>query len=181
MKKKTESSEIKRGQAITFRIPSNTPDYTLVQLQKLKETEKRNFSSRIAQFVLNGVGSDLHHDKELITLPLPHRLSKEQRDWLKHAHSEALLGSILYELLIDPMRATALFASLGEDTKDMPKPIMYEPELESEPELALPEIAMDLDDFEDFKISEKLDGQQLAKPEEQLDELLGDFLAQMNK
>ena len=90
--KKTASSEIKRGQAITFRIPSNTPDYTLLQLQKLKETEKRNFSSKIAQFVLNGVGSDLHDDKELITLPLPHRLSKLQWDWLKHAHSEALLG-----------------------------------------------------------------------------------------
>ena len=50
--KKTPSSEIKRGQAITFRIPSNTPDYMLLQLQKLKETEKRNFSSKIAQFVI---------------------------------------------------------------------------------------------------------------------------------
>ena len=107
--KKTTSSEIKRGQAITFRIPSNTPDYTLLQLQKLKETEKRNFSSKIAQFVLNGVGSDSQHDKELITLPLPHRLSKAQRDWLKHAQSEALLGSILYELLTNPMRATSSF------------------------------------------------------------------------
>lgn len=168
------SYEIKRGQAITFRIPSNTPDYTLLQLQKLKETEKRNFSSRIAQFVLNGVGNDLDQDKELITLPLPHRLSKVQRDWLKHAHSEALLGSILYELLADPMRATALFASLSENMKEMPKPIIHEPE----PELALPEIAMDLDDFE---VSEEQAEQQLIKPEQQLDELLGDFLAQMNK
>ena len=103
--KKTPSSEIKRGQAITFRIPSNTPDYMLLQLQKLKETEKRNFSSKIAQFVMSGVGSDLHQDKELITLPLPHSLSEIQRDWLKHAQSEALLGSILYELLTNPMRA----------------------------------------------------------------------------
>ena len=118
--KKTPSSEIKRGQAITFRIPSNTPDYMLLQLQKLKETEKRNFSSKIAQFVLNGVGRDLHDDKELITLPLPHRLSKLQWDWLKHAQSEALLGSILYELLTNPMRATKLFASLSDETKEMP-------------------------------------------------------------
>lgn len=172
--KKTMSYEIKRGQAITFRIPSNTPDYTLLQLQKLKETEKRNFSSRIAQFVLNGVGNDLDQDKELITLPLPHRLSKVQRDWLKHAHSEALLGSILFELLADPMRVTALFASLGENVEEIPKQIIHE----TEPELALPEIAMDLDDFE---VSEEQSEQQLIKPEQQLDELLGDFLAQMNK
>lgn len=180
--KKTASSEIKRGQAITFRIPSNTPDYTLLQLQKLKETEKRNFSSRIAQFVLNGIGNDLpHQDQEFITLPLPHRLSKEQRDWLKHAHSEALLGSILYELLTDPMRATAMFASLNHDTKNMSITINSE----EEPELALPEIAMDLDDFEDLENSELQHvlhpEQQLDQPEEQLDELLGDFLAQMNK
>src|SRR3954469_3412881 len=102
--KRTTSSEIKRGQAITFRVPSDTPDHTLSQLQRLKETERRNFSSKIAQFVLSGVGSDSRQDQELITLPLPHRLSKSQRDWLKHAHSEALMGSILYELLTNPMR-----------------------------------------------------------------------------
>ena len=174
---KEPSSEIKRGQAITFRIPSNTPDSTLLQLQRLKETEKRNFSSRIAEFVLNGVGSDSHQDQELITLPLPHRLSKVQRDWLKHAHSEALLGSILYELLTDPMRATALLASLSDNKVEVIKPIIQE----TEPELALPEIAMDLNDFEDFEIFEEQDEQQLAKPGEQLDDLLGDFLAQMNK
>ena len=51
---KTTSSEIKRGQAITFRVPSDTSDYTLAKLQKLKEIEKRNFSSKIAEFVLDG-------------------------------------------------------------------------------------------------------------------------------
>ena len=40
---------------------------------------------------------------------------------------------------------------------------------------------MDLNDFEDFEIFEEQDEQQLAKPGEQLDDLLGDFLAQMNK
>ena len=100
-----------------------------------------------------------------------------QRDWLKHAHSEALLGSILYELLTDPMRATALLASLSDNKVEVIKPIIQE----TEPELALPEIAMDLDDFEDFEVFEEQDEQQLAKPGEQLDDLLGDFLAQMNK
>ena len=126
--KKTTSSEIKRGQAITFRVPSDASDHTLLQLQKLKETEKRNFSSKLAQFVLSGVDSDLQQDKELITLPLPHCLSKAQRDWLKHAHSEAMLGSILYELLTNPMRATALFASLSDNPIEVTKPIVYKEE-----------------------------------------------------
>jgi hypothetical protein len=175
--KKTTSSEIKRGQAITFRVPSDTSDYTLVQLQRLKETEKRNFSSKIAQFVLNGVGSDVPQDKEILTLPLPQRLSKAQRDWLKHAHSEALLGSIMYELLINPMRATALFASLKEETIEIPNPMVYE----IEPELALPEIAMDVEEFSDLEEDVEQAKLQPVEPEGQLDELLGDFLAQMNK
>ena len=71
--RKLTSAEIKRGQAITFRIPSDTPDYALKQLQRLKETEGRNFSSKVAQFVLSGVGNSPHQDKEFVTLPLPQR------------------------------------------------------------------------------------------------------------
>jgi hypothetical protein len=113
--KKTASSEIKRGQAITFRIPSDVSDYTLRQLQKLKETERRNFSSKIAEYVLDGVGQSTHQDREMIALPMPNKLSKSQRDWLKHSHSEAMLGTIMYHLLSDPLRATALLASLNNN------------------------------------------------------------------
>ena len=53
--KKSASNEIQRGQAISFRVPSDTPDHILKHLQKLKETERRNFSSKIAEFVMQGV------------------------------------------------------------------------------------------------------------------------------
>lgn len=89
---KASSSEIKRGQSISFRVPSDTPDHILKHLQKLKETEKRNFSSKMAEFVMQGVSSAQSKDRETITIPLPKGLSKVQRDWLKHEHSEALLG-----------------------------------------------------------------------------------------
>ncbi len=179
---KTTSSEIKRGQAITFRVPSDTSDYTLAKLQKLKEIEKRNFSSKIAEFVLEGVGHDSQQSEELITLPLPHRLSKAQRDWLKHAHSEALLGGILYELLMDPMRATALFASLSEHPIQVSTPIVFEKEPEiALSEIALPEIAIELEQFESSEPLEEQSEQQSIEQEEQFDDLLGDFLAQMNK
>ncbi|USK70234.1 hypothetical protein [Peribacillus asahii] len=180
--RKLTSAEIKRGQAITFRIPSDTPDYALKQLQRLKETEGRNFSSKVAQFVLSGVGNGPHQDKEFVTLPLPQRLSKAQRDWLKHAHSEALLGNILYELLENPMRTTALLSALNGGEIDVPEPSITPIRREAERELAVAEMP-------DIVIAPTVENVQENEPEqpehpdveEGLDDLLGDFLAQMNR
>ena len=106
---------LKRGQPITFRLPSDTSDHTLRELQKLKEVERRNFSSKIAEFVIDGVNDSLLKHREAITIPLPKGLTKAQRDWLKHEHSEALLGSIVYQLMSDPIRTASLFASLNSN------------------------------------------------------------------
>ncbi|USK75024.1 hypothetical protein [Peribacillus frigoritolerans] len=179
--KKTASSEIKRGQAITFRIPSDVSDYTLRQLQKLKETERRNFSSKIAEYVLDGVGQSTHQDREMIALPMPNKLSKSQRDWLKHSHSEAMLGTIMYHLLSDPLRATALLASLNNNVLSEELYVQAEPE-EKEPvevQEGLPK--KDLDDF-DWNLNELSQQEEEPEPEEEnLDDLLGDFLDQMNQ
>ncbi len=110
---------IKRGQPITFRIPSDTPDHMLKYLQQLKKMERRNFSSKIAEFVMNGVSGTLSKQKETLIIPLPKSLSKAQKDWLKHEHSEALLGSIVYQLLANPVRTTSLFASLNSNALDI--------------------------------------------------------------
>ncbi|WP_188454766.1 hypothetical protein [Virgibacillus oceani] len=110
---------IERGQSITFRVPSDTPDYLIKQLQKLKETERRNFSSQIAKFVLKGVNESFAKERETITIPLPKQLTKEQKSWLKHEHSEALIGSILYQLLNDPLRATTLLAALNSNSSNI--------------------------------------------------------------
>ncbi|MFE4809963.1 hypothetical protein ACFQ9Y_02155 [Peribacillus simplex] len=179
--KKTASSEIKRGQAITFRIPSDVSDYTLRQLQKLKETERRNFSSKIAEYVLDGVGQSSHQDREMIALPMPNKLSKSQRDWLKHSHSEAMLGTIMYHLLSDPLRATALLASLNNNELNEELYVQAEPEEKEAEEVqeALPK--KDLDDF-DWSLDEAEQQVEESEPEEEnLDDLLGDFLDQMNQ
>ncbi len=54
---KPSANEIKRGQTISFRVPSDTPDHLLKQLQRLKETERRNFSSKVAEIVLEGINN----------------------------------------------------------------------------------------------------------------------------
>lgn len=111
-----KKADVARGQTISFRIPSDTPDHLVKQLQRLKETERRNFSSKIAEFVLEGVSQSYTRERETITIPLPQKLTKAQRDWLKYEHSEALIGSILYHLISDPLRATSLLASLNSSS-----------------------------------------------------------------
>lgn len=191
---------IKRGQAITFRLPSDTPDHLIKQLEKLKQTEKRNFSSKIAEFVLEGVGSSLAKDKEMVSLPMPKQLSKDQRNWLKHSHSEALLGSIVYQLLSDPVRATSILASLTSNALDIDE-ALYLQEVDLDGKVELEEIETvdtvtdegewipdhdedeDILDFEFDRIEKELAPAKEEDHEEteDMEDLLGDFLAKMNK
>ena len=201
--KSSSSTGIKRGQAISFRVPSDTPDHLINHLQKLKEIERRNFSSKIAEFVLQGVGQSFSKERETITIPLPHKLSKSQRNWLKHEHSEALLGSIIYQLLMDPVRATALLASLNSNSLDINEALYLQEEsigeckaesevedyyLDSMGETAVVEGIDSMDDLDNFDWGKATHNQSIKAEEEKeeeiendLDSLLGDFLHTMNK
>lgn len=195
MKKTGSLNEIIRGQAISFRIPSDTPDHLLKHLQKLKETERRNFSSKIAEFVMQGVTTSSAREKETISIPLPKSLSKNQRDWLKHQHSEALLGSIVYQLLSDPVRATSILAAMNSNSTDIDQALYLQEEIPAryeEQEASIQEEAApidlngddDLDSFDwDKALQEQASGEdETEEPEvEDVDKLLGDFLAHMNK
>jgi hypothetical protein len=192
-------NRIQRGQAITFRLPSDTPDHILKQLQKLKETEKRNFSSKIAEYALEGVGNSLAREKETVTIPLPKQLSKEQRNWLKHSHSEAMLGTIVYQLLADPMRASAVLATLNSKALDIEEALFLQEEVLEDAPLPKPPAAVDTavqdhaeenpdsfdDDLMDFDWEkarqEQAFSEEDSEEEESVDDLLGGFLANMNK
>ncbi|WP_210471726.1 hypothetical protein [Sporosarcina sp. 6E9] len=170
---------LKRGQPITFRIPSDASDHTLRELQKLKDVERRNFSSKIAEFVIDGVNDSLLKHREAIVVPLPKGLSKAQRDWLKHEHSEALLGSIVYQLLSDPNRTAALFASINSNALEVDEALYLQEETAAtvEPETRdFREMDDDLDNFDWTKVTKS----EPTPVEEEIDPL-GDFLAQMNK
>ena len=125
---KPSANEIKRGQTISFRVPSDTPDHLLKQLKRLKETERRNFSSKIAEIVMEGITNTRSGDRELVTVPLPKSLNKAQRNWLKHEHSEALIGTIVYNLISDPIRATSLMASLNSNSLDIDEALYLQEE-----------------------------------------------------
>lgn len=206
--KKSSANEVTRGQTISFRIPSDTPDHILKQLQRLKESERRNFSSKIAEFVVEGVSNTyVGGDREMITIPLPKKISKAQRDWLKHEHSEALLGSIFFQLLADPLRATSLMASLNSNALDIDEALYLQEEIaltqkvsknlsqdvhyDNQVEMEEPASNDPLNSFEDDLNAfdwEKAKEQYMDTEEEEIieeigsiDDLLGDFLSSMNK
>lgn len=189
---------IERGQSITFRVPSDTPDYLLKQLQQLRETERRNFSSEIAQFVLKGVNETYARKREMVTIPLPKALTQEQKSWLKHEHSEALLGTIVYQLLQDPVRATTLLASLtsGASTVDGALHLQESPHLNEElveskatggkaPEVPIVEPEIKGSTVDDVDLSDLLDdlhGEPHEEPDaEEEDNPLEDFFSSMNR
>lgn len=203
---KSGKSSIQRGQAITFRLPSDTPDHIIKQMQKLKETERRNFSSKIAEFVMDGVSNSLSKDRETITIPMPKQLTKEQRNWLKHAHSEAMLGNIVYHLLSDPVRAMSILASLNSNALDIDQALYLQTEpvetvkddlntspysdISTEPEenhqeILADEIEDDLMNFDWEQVKHEHAATEEESEEnvdnESLDDLLGDFLSRMNK
>lgn len=190
-----KSKLIERGQSITFRVPSDTPDYALKQLQKLKEIERRNFSSEIAQFVLKGVNEAYSKERESITVTLPKQLTKEQKNWLKHEHSEALIGSILYQLLNDPIRATALLASLNSNAsniddalylQEMPvKETVLKEVQEVEEERESEQPIFDESDLDGLDLTDMLsdfrDKEEEEEPKSVEEDPLADFLSNMNK
>ena len=202
---KPSANEIKRGQTISFRVPSDTPDHLLKQLQRLKETERRNFSSKIAEIVLEGINNTRSSDRLLVTIPLPKSLNKAQRNWLKHEHSEALIGTIVYNLISDPIRATSLMASLNSNSLDIDEALYLQeedvPELLIErnsevaaseyPAVPLSEMSLDSDDDDDDDLSnfdwEKVKHEEVEEEnnpiieEMDIDDILGDFLSAMNK
>ena len=199
--KNASSNEVKRGQAVSFRVPSDTPDHIIKHLQKLKETERRNFSSKIAEYVMQGVSASLTKERETVTIPLPKKLTKAQRDWLKHEHSEALLGSIIYQLISNPVRSTALLAALNSNSLDIEEALYLQEEVSqpqvpsvgddsyrevaatSFPESSLNDFDDDLSsfDWETAKENEAPVEEVENEEEDDIEDLLGGFLANMNK
>ncbi|WP_079528902.1 hypothetical protein [Halobacillus hunanensis] len=191
---------VERGQSITFRVPSDTPDHILKSLSDLKEKERRNFSSKIAQYVMDGVSSTISKDKETVTIPLPRKLTKEQRNWIKHEHSEALMGSIIYQLMIDPTRAMSLLASLNSNAVDINEALFLQEETaattsdESAKEAEFQEerkeeeeevVEYDDNDISDLNLDSLQDELHQEKSEENEEEeeegMLDDFLSSMNR
>ncbi|MGZ4161941.1 MAG: hypothetical protein ACXVNF_14255 [Neobacillus sp.] len=94
-------------------------------------------------------------------------MTKEQRDWLKHEQTEALLGNMIYQLFSEPARLTSIEVSEPKMEVRIPSQVQEE---------------MD-DDLADFKwdFSRESESAENEGEAEEEDDLLGGFLSSMNK
>ena len=102
-----------------------------------------------------------------------------------------MLGSIVYHLLSDPVRAMSLLASFNSNAFDIDDALYLQEEPAVSIELEMndeemqdqekgPELDLD-DDFDWGQMNQETESNEESDQEENLDDLLGDFLAQMNK
>src|SRR5699024_7609749 len=111
----------------------------------------------------------------------------------KHEHSEALIGSIMYQLINDPMRATSLLAALNSNSRTIDEALYLQEEtaattepaqepadeVNEEPVLNTKDDLGDvtLDSLADFSSDESAVEEEASEEDNPLD----DFFSRMNQ
>lgn len=168
---------MERGYVLSFRLPSDTPNHILDYLQNLKDTEGRKFSSKCADLLRKGIGVTA---EDVVTIPLNQSLTKEQRDWLKHEQSEAILQNLITQVLSGAAISVETPAPIVPVHIPEPKPpVKVEPKVMKNGLLEVPE--EDDDDLGNFSLDNfSIQREEEEQVEEPADNLLGGFLDRMN-
>ncbi|MGG0413708.1 hypothetical protein [Peribacillus simplex] len=95
------------GKTISFRLPSDTPLHVSEYLISRKKELGRKFSSEIAPIFVKAVSQKAlgNTDSDQITINLPEGLSAEQKEWMNHPNTRALIGQLLYQVVNKPTKA----------------------------------------------------------------------------
>lgn len=95
------------GKTISFRLPSDTPLHVSEYLINRKKKLGRKFSSEIAPIFVKAVSQKAlgNTDSDQITISLPEGLTAEQKEWMNHPNTRALLGQLLYQIVTKPNTA----------------------------------------------------------------------------
>lgn len=89
------------GKTISFRLPSDTPIHVSKYLNKRKKKLGRKFSSEIAPIFVEAISQkalDIS-DTDQVTISLPKGLTSEQKDWINHPNTKALISQLLYQVV----------------------------------------------------------------------------------
>ncbi|AIE61781.1 hypothetical protein BMMGA3_17170 (plasmid) [Bacillus methanolicus MGA3] len=94
------------GKTISFRLPSDTPKHVSDYLTERKQKLGRKFSSEIAPIFVQAISQQVLKttDEDILTIPLPKGFTKEQKEWLRHPNTRALIGQMLYQFVQDPLK-----------------------------------------------------------------------------
>lgn len=92
------------GKTISFRLPSDTPLHVSEYLISRKKKLGRKFSSEIAPIFVKAVSQKAlgNTDSDQITVSLPEGLTAEQKEWMNHPNTRALIGQLLYQVVTKP-------------------------------------------------------------------------------
>lgn len=95
------------GKTISFRLPSDTPLHVSEYLISRKKELGRKFSSEIAPIFVKAVSQKAlgDTDSDQITISLPEGLTAEQKEWMNHPNTRALIGQLLYQVVTKPTKA----------------------------------------------------------------------------
>ncbi|MDW7617269.1 hypothetical protein SC499_21965 [Peribacillus simplex] len=95
------------GKTISFRLPSDTPLHVSEYLIRRKKELGRKFSSEIAPIFVKAVSQKAlgNTDSDQITISLPEGLTAEQKEWMNHPNTRALIGQLLYQVVTQPTKA----------------------------------------------------------------------------
>ena len=113
------ADKLEPGKTISFRLPNHTPSHVISYLNKLKKTEGRKFSSKIAPLFVDAIDDRItQSDSGDYSLPLSEDLSDEEMQWLENKHTKALISQIISKLATDPAKAFELLAQNDEPKEE---------------------------------------------------------------
>lgn len=104
------------GKTISFRLPHDTPEHVYMYLNRRKKQLGRKFSSEIAPLFVEAVAQRAlnQEDSEKLEIPIPSSLTEEQKEWLTHPNTRALIGQLLYQISKKPLSPIDLDVKIGE-------------------------------------------------------------------
>lgn len=103
---------VKAGDVFSFRLPKNTPEDQIKALNKMRNKLERDFGKEIAPLFMEAV---VNYTKasETVTVPLPRKLTRPEREKFNDIHVKHLIGHIVFQLILTPRKAI----KWPEDTK----------------------------------------------------------------
>ncbi|WP_154319554.1 hypothetical protein [Metabacillus idriensis] len=92
------------GKTISFRLPHDTPVSVSKYLTRRKTRLGRKFSSEIAPLFVDAISRKISKtsEEDTISVPLPKGITNDQKEWLNHPQTKALISQLLYQVINKP-------------------------------------------------------------------------------
>ncbi|MFD4819699.1 hypothetical protein [Peribacillus butanolivorans] len=113
------------GKTVSFRLPPDTPLHVVDYLTQKKNELGRKFSSEIAPIFVEAVSQKALGNAEnaQISITLPEGLTADQKEWVKHPNTKALISQLLYQVVTKPTTPLDFDQQLLKDPVEEKEPV----------------------------------------------------------